>query len=169
MAKWSAHFHLCSPFRVLTDHDTATQIDKWKKGDFGKCPRVDCLQSHLLPTGLSDLPNTQFVKLFCPKCEDLYNPKSSRHASIDGAYFGTSFANILAQIYPHLMPDKSTARYEPKVFGFRVHAAAALQRWQDKRREEMLERMESAGMGNPFAEEDAEMEDEEVVEDHGEL
>lgn len=100
------------------------------------------------------MPGTQFVKLFCPKCEDIYNPKSSRHASIDGAYFGTSFANILFQVYPALVPEKTTARYEPKVFGFKMHAAAALQRWQDNKREEMIERLKAQGIDNPFAMDD---------------
>jgi casein kinase II subunit beta len=108
------------------------------------------------------------VKLFCPKCEDLYNPKSSRHASIDGAYFGTSFQNILFQVYPALVPEKSVARYEPKVFGFKLHAAAALQRWQDARREEMVNRLKSVGIDGIFAEED-DLEEEEMEEDGGEL
>ena len=100
------------------------------------------------------MPGAQFVKLFCPKCEDLYNPKSSRHASIDGAYFGTSFANILFQVYPALVPEKTRARHEPKVFGFKMHAAAALQRWQDNKREEMVERLKVQGIDNPFAKDD---------------
>jgi casein kinase II subunit beta len=144
------------------------QVEKYKKGDFGKCPRVACGTSHLLPTGLSDNPNVNTVKLFCPKCEDLYNPKSSRHASIDGAYFGTSFQNILFQVYPALVPEKSVARYEPKVFGFKLHAAAALQRWQDARREEMVNRLKSVGIDGIFAEED-DLEEEEMEEDGGEL
>ena len=111
------------------------------------------------------MPAAQTVKLYCPRCEDLYNPKSSRHAAIDGAYFGTSFPNILFQVYPALQPEKTAGRYEPKVFGFRVHAAAALQRWQDRRRDEMLGRLAEAGVDNPFAEEDREMEDEEEVVD----
>jgi casein kinase II subunit beta len=113
---------------------------------------------------MSDLPQTQSVKLYCAKCEDLYNPKSSRHATIDGAYFGTSFTNILFQVYPTLVPEKSIKRYEPKVFGFKVHAAAALHRWQDRRREEMLARLKKGGVENPFVDdegEDEEMEDEE--------
>ena len=130
------------------------QLDKYKKGEFGKCPRFNCATQHLLPSGMSDTPGTQFVKLYCPKCEDLYNPKSSRHASIDGAYFGTSFANIMFQVYPALVPEKATDRYEPKVFGFKMHAAAALQRWQENKREEMVERMKAQGMENPFGEED---------------
>lgn len=131
-----------------------------------------CNTSHLLPTGLSDLPNTQYVKLYCPKCEDLYNPKSSRHASIDGAYFGSSFQNILFQVYPALIPEKSASRYEPKVFGFRVHASAALQRWQDKRCEEMAGRLKVQGIEGVFKgdeREETEEDEDEAMEDGGEL
>lgn len=99
--------------------------------------------------GLSDIstsssgsaPSSKSVKLFCAKCEDLYNPKSSRHAAIDGAYFGSSFHNILFQVYPALIPEKSRRRYEPRIFGFRVHAASALGRWQDGERRGMKRRL----------------------------
>jgi casein kinase II subunit beta len=95
--------------------------------------------------GLSDLPHLKSVKLYCAKCEDIYNPKSSRHAAIDGAYFGASFHNILFQVYPTLIPEKSRRRYEPRIFGFRVHAAAALARWQDNDREMMKRRLRAVG------------------------
>jgi casein kinase II subunit beta len=121
--------------------------------------------------GQNDTPNISAVKLYCCRCEDLYNPKSTRHASIDGAYFGTSFHNILFQVYPNMLPPKSIRRYEPKVFGFRVHAAAALARWQDVRREIMRADVARAGVdvayvedeeeGSEMSEED---EDEEVAE-----
>ena len=118
-------------------------------------------QSHpLLPTGMSDFPHVQSVKLFCGKCEDLYNPKSSRHANIDGAYFGTSFQNILFQVYPNMIPEKSIQRYQPKIFGFKVHAAAALERWQTIKREEMQERLRDNGIDRVFKE-DLEVDDEE--------
>ena len=149
--------------RLLTSF--AQQLDKYKKGEFGKCPRVHCSATHLLPTGLSDVPGVQFVKLYCPKCEDIYNPKSSRHASIDGAYFGTSFQNILFQVYPALVPEKTSARYEPKVFGFKVHAAAALQRWQEDRKEEMLGRLKGVGIEGVFADEEAEADEEDEDEE----
>jgi len=58
------------------------QLDKYKRGDFGKCPRVYCNGQHVLPVGLSDTPNMRGVKLYCPKCNDVYNPKSSKHADI---------------------------------------------------------------------------------------
>ena len=44
-----------------------------------------CHSHPLLPMGLSDIPNLKAVKLYCARCEDIYNPKSSRHATIDGA------------------------------------------------------------------------------------
>jgi casein kinase II subunit beta len=123
-----------------------SQVDKYKKADFGKCPRVICDAHPLLPMGLEDQANRKSVKLYCAKCEDIYNPKSSRHAAIDGAYFGSSFHNILFQVYPALVPVKSKARYIPRIFGFKVHPAAALARWQDEEREEMKKRIRTAGV-----------------------
>lgn len=116
--------------------------------------------------GLSDVPNTKAVKLYCSRCEDVYNPKSSRHAAIDGAYFGTSFHNIMFQVYPTLIPAKSVARYVPRCFGFKVHAAAALVRWQGSQRDEMRRRLRTAGLdvrmrdesGDEAADEDVEFE-----------
>ena len=102
--------------------------------------------------GLSDVPNLRPAKLYCARCEDVYNPKSSRHAAIDGAYFGTSFHNIIFQVYPALMPAKSVARYVPRAYGFRVHAAAALVRWQAARRDEMRRRLRRLDVESGFRE-----------------
>lgn len=141
----------------LTRH--LEQLDKYKKADFGKCPRVSCNSHPLLPMGLSDVPNLKPVKLWCARCEDMYNPKSSRHATIDGAYFGTSFHNILFQVYPSLVPTKSTERYVPKVFGFKVHAPATLIRWQEKQRDKMRRRLKRQEI-EPGFKDDAELDDE---------
>jgi casein kinase II subunit beta len=104
--------------------------------------------------GQHDTPNVSAVKLYCARCEDLYNPKSTRHASIDGAYFGTSFHNILFQVYPNMIPPKSIRRYEPKVFGFRVHSAAALMRWHDDRRDLMVQELRKVGVDASFVEDE---------------
>ena len=106
--------------------------------------------------GQHDVANTSPVKLYCARCEDLYNPKSNRHASIDGAYFGTSFHGIFFQVYPHLIPSKTEKRHEPKLYGFRVHAAAALARWQEDWREKMKERISAEGLETGFEKEDKE-------------
>jgi casein kinase II subunit beta len=113
-----------------------------------------CAGQALLPMGQHDTPNVSAVKLYCARCEDLYNPKSTRHASIDGAYFGTSFHNILFQVYPNMIPPKSIRRYEPKVFGFRVHSAAALMRWHDDRRDLMVQELRKVGVDASFVEDE---------------
>lgn len=120
--------------------------------------------------GLSDVPYQKSVKLFCARCEDIYNPKSSRHAQIDGAYFGASFHNILFQVYPALIPQKSRRRYEPKIFGFRVHASAALARWQTEERGEMRKRLKDGGVtvdASKLFAEDIEGEDSEANDNPG--
>ena len=55
-------------------------------------------------------------------------------------------------------------RYQPRVFGFKVHAAAALERWQTQKREEMQDRLKDAGIDKVFKEDyeyDDGMDDEE--------
>jgi len=153
---------------IVTTRGLTKMLEKYKKGEFGKCPRVMCGGQPLLPMGQHDLPHHSLVKLYCAKCEDLYNPKSSRHAAIDGAYFGTSFHNILFQMYPAMLPTKSLRRYEPRVFGFKVHAAAALLRWQDGKRVEMQERLAEEGVESVFVEELEELEDEDEEDEEAE-
>ncbi|KAL6155745.1 casein kinase 2 regulatory subunit [Exserohilum turcicum] len=150
---------------IVTTRGLAKMLEKFKKSDFGKCPRVMCESQPLLPMGQSDVPNASPVKLYCARCEDLYNPKSSRHAIIDGAYFGTSFHNILFQVYPAMLPPKSQRRYEPRVFGFKVHSAAALSRWQAEKKDEMKDRLKALKMETGFEEEDEELEDDDDDDD----
>jgi casein kinase II subunit beta len=154
---------------LITHSLTTPQLDKYKKAEFGKCPRVMCHSHPLLPMGLSDVPNLKPVKLYCARCEDIYNPKSSRHAAIDGAYFGTSFHNILFQVYPALIPTKSVDRYVPRVYGFKVHASAALIRWQSSKRDEMRRRLRKLEIDTGFRDEmeDEEEEDDEELEFEG--
>ncbi|KAG6852842.1 hypothetical protein C0991_008661 [Blastosporella zonata] len=82
-------------------------LEKYKRADFGRCPRVFCQLQPLLPVGLTDVPYEKSVKLYCGRCEDLYSPKSTRHGSIDGAYFGTTFPHLLFLVYPTLIPPKN--------------------------------------------------------------
>ena len=64
-----------------------------------------------------------------------------------------------------MMPVKSIKRYVPKIFGFKVHAAAALARWQDAHREEMQERLKEVNMDKCFKEDEEDGEEEEMEDD----
>ncbi|CAG8972314.1 hypothetical protein HYALB_00001716 [Hymenoscyphus albidus] len=153
---------------IVTTRGLAKMLEKYKKADFGKCPRVMCKSHPLLPMGQSDNPNVKAVKLYCARCEDIYNPKSSRHSAIDGAYFGTSFHNIIFQVYPALIPAKSYERYSPRIYGFKVHAPATLIRWQHSERDEMRKRLRKLEIESGFKDdeedvaEDSEEEEEET-------
>ncbi|KAG8902880.1 casein kinase 2 regulatory subunit [Tulasnella sp. 403] len=98
---------------IVTSRGLAKMLEKYKKADFGRCPRVLCHSQPLLPCGLTDLPYEKPVKLYCPRCEDLYSPKSSRHGSIDGAYFGSTFPHMFLMVYPHMIPSKVSPETGP--------------------------------------------------------
>jgi casein kinase II subunit beta len=71
----------------------------------------------MLPIGLHDVPQKSVVKLFCPKCEDVYNAPNRT----DGCYFGTSFPNMFFLEFPELKPSSPDEGYVPRVFGFKLH------------------------------------------------
>ncbi|GMP73651.1 hypothetical protein CsSME_00031342 [Camellia sinensis var. sinensis] len=106
---------------ILTSKGMATMLDKYKNFDFGRCPRVYCCGQPCLPVGQSDIPHSSTVKIYCPKCEDIYYPRSKYQGNIDGACFGTTFPHLFFITYGHLKPQKATQSYVPRVFGFKVH------------------------------------------------
>ncbi|WFD31415.1 casein kinase 2 regulatory subunit [Malassezia sp. CBS 17886] len=102
---------------VITTRGLAKMLEKYKRADFGRCPRVLCCQQPLLPVGLSDIPFHSPVKLYCPRCEDLYSPKSTRHGSIDGAFFGTSFPHMLIIPAKTMNAPQGSAQLPRQVYG----------------------------------------------------
>ncbi|MQL92080.1 hypothetical protein Taro_024700 [Colocasia esculenta] len=79
---------------ILTSKGLNAMHEKYKKADFGRCPRVFCAGQPCLPVGLSDIPRNGSVKLFCPKCEDLYFPTGKYQTSI--LLFGHFFRSCQA-------------------------------------------------------------------------
>ena len=79
------------------------------------------------------------VKLYCPKCQEIYNPKSSRHHHTDGAYFGTGFPvsirifirlryyfiqHMLFMVHPEYRPKRPTSQFVARLYGFKIHPMA---------------------------------------------
>lgn len=89
---------------ILTSRGLSRMLDKYQNKDFGVCPRVYCNGQHCLPVGLSDIPGEQTVKIYCPRCNDVYFPRASRHQHLDGVYFGTTFPHMLFAVHPDVSP-----------------------------------------------------------------
>mmetsp|Transcript_5453 Transcript_5453/g.13818 ORF Transcript_5453/g.13818 Transcript_5453/m.13818 type:complete len:273 (-) Transcript_5453:443-1261(-) len=106
---------------ILTSRGMVAMLEKYKQCHFGRCPRVYCNNHPCLPVGTSDVFRTATVKIFCPKCEDIYFPRSKYQGNIDGAYFGTTFPHLFLMTYGYLKPQKSTVTYVPRIFGFKIH------------------------------------------------
>ena len=91
---------------ILTNRGMQAMVDKFQNVNFGRCPRVYCVGQPVLPVGRSDLPRNytgegarararapplssrdasqhraRAVNVFCPMCQDLFHPKSSRAGS----------------------------------------------------------------------------------------
>lgn len=80
----------------------------------------------MLPIGLSDKLRAEIVRVFCPRCQDVYAPNPALVGdTVDGAYFGPTFPHLLLLTRPDLVPRGTDAVFEPRIFGFRVHDTAA--------------------------------------------
>ena len=82
---------------IGTPHGMSLMKEKYTLGIFGTCPRVLCERQGVLPLGLSEELSTSRVKVYCPKCHDVYIPRQ-KQLDIDGAYFGTSFPHIFLKV-----------------------------------------------------------------------
>ncbi|CAF0796162.1 unnamed protein product [Rotaria sp. Silwood1] len=109
---------------ILTNNGIAQMLEKFQNGDFGLCPRIYCDNQPMLPIGLSEVPGEAMVKLYCPKCMDVYTPKSSRHHHTDGAYFSTGFPHMLFMVHPEYRPKRPTNQFVARLYGFKIHSMA---------------------------------------------
>jgi len=109
---------------ILTTKGLNAMHEKFQEVDFGRCHRVYCQGQPVLPVGQSDIPRKATVNVYCPRCNDIYFPKSARLGNIDGAYFGTTFPHLFLMTFPSAIPAPTTVVYVPRVFGFRIHREA---------------------------------------------
>ncbi|CAM9430911.1 unnamed protein product, partial [Heterosigma akashiwo] len=114
---------------IISNSGLEAMYHKYTLHEFGVCPRVHCRAQPVLPVGTRDDPKQDSIKIFCPKCQEIYSPPiQPGQRSLDGAYFGTTFANLFFMTYEHLIPEPPVERYIPKVFGFSIHHTSIYRR-----------------------------------------
>lgn len=109
---------------ILTAHGLNTMFLKYRQGDFGCCPRMLCAGQNVVPVGTTVEPNHDTVKLYCPKCGDVYLPPSG-YKQPDGAFFGPTFPHLFFMMYDKEVPIDGPQKYVPRIFGFRIHHSSA--------------------------------------------
>ena len=97
---------------------------KYEISVFGVCPRALCNGTHLLPMGTSANMRRHTVKLFCPKCCDIY--KAPKTPSIDGAHFGPAFPHLFLCEFTQFDTSDEFVPFDQRVFGFRIHKSMQL-------------------------------------------
>lgn len=124
---------------ILTNRGIDLMVAKYQNQEFGMCPRELCENQPVLPVGLSDVPGVATVKIFCPKCNEVYAPHSSKYR-LDGAFFGTTFPHMVFAVHPDIRPPQDIVRYTPKIYGFKLHETAYQQMRDRREREKQRER-----------------------------
>ena len=94
---------------ILTGRGMISMFNKYQDAEFGTCPRVSCEGQHCLPVGMSDQQRSYPVNVYCPRCQELYYPRSTKQAGLDGAYFGTTFAICFYSLIQILFLERLTA------------------------------------------------------------
>jgi Casein kinase II regulatory subunit len=106
---------------------------------------IQCAGQPVLPVSLKDEMGVDTVKIYCPKCSQVFHPpplRSSRATAggvasgnsgtgtisggVDGAAFGTTFPHLFLMTFSNLVPDPlpPESAYVPRIFGFRVHKSS---------------------------------------------
>ena len=111
----------------------AKVVNKYLEGVYGTCPRALCSNSKCLPVGLSDKLRSSRVKMFCPKCDEVYMVQKYKSGAggqpggvqtatnLDGAYFGSSFPQIFLAWNETLCEQPPKVYfYEPQISGFKI-------------------------------------------------
>jgi hypothetical protein len=104
------------------------QGHKYEAGVFGRCPRVLCEGARAIACGRpcralsldglhhqapgadrrtwvaasTDVVGADTLKVYCPRCRELYEPDAADARDVDGAFFGTTMAPLLLLSLPEL-------------------------------------------------------------------
>lgn len=105
---------------VMSNEGCLDVLRKFRRKDYGTCPRFLCEHAPVLPVGITDRLNVETVKIYCASCDDVYEPRAARHRMHDGAYFGTGLPHMLYMTHPTLRPARSQKTYKSTLYGFRL-------------------------------------------------
>lgn len=116
---------------IISKAGLTAMASKFERSEFGICPRYYCDGMHLIPVGATDIPGQETVRLYCPCCNDIYLPSSSRYLNIDGAFFGTTFPGLLVKMFPEIenqckirINKVNQDNFGLRLFGFRIHESS---------------------------------------------
>jgi casein kinase II subunit beta len=117
----------------------AKVMSKYLEGVYGTCPRALCNNQKCVPMGLSDKLHGSRVKIFCPKCDEVYMVQKyipptmkpgdkvpsgggvQTATNLDGAYFGSSFPQMFIAWNEDLMEQAPKVyHYTPQISGFKI-------------------------------------------------
>lgn len=139
---------------IISPKGLSIMKEKYLAGKFGTCPRVLCDRQPVLPIGMSEELRVSRVKVYCPKCQDVYIPKK-KSPDVDGAFFGCSFPHILLQTFPDLAPTPNQSIFVPRIYGYRIYKRKGSKYYNKKEGEEIshydediLKKMKAHGSKN---------------------
>ncbi|BFU25722.1 casein kinase II regulatory subunit family protein [Entamoeba histolytica HM-3:IMSS] len=108
---------------IVTVPGLKKMYEKFRRGEFGACPRVLCDNHAVLPIGTSNIPYLSKTKLFCPRCGEVYSiPDGYCGSNLDGAYFGMTFPHLLML---NVSGMKKADKFKPTIFGFEIASSSA--------------------------------------------
>ncbi|KAF8820086.1 casein kinase ii regulatory subunit protein [Cardiosporidium cionae] len=110
---------------ILTPRGMQLMSLKYNLEEFGNCPNVACNDAAVLPIGLHDKLYQDYTKVFCPRCNEVYNPSNAHNqlAKLDGSCFGSTFAHLFFLQNPQgFSKNHLKLYYLPKIFGFKVNS-----------------------------------------------
>ncbi|CUM65598.1 uncharacterized protein PRCAT00003246001 [Priceomyces carsonii] len=117
---------------IISKPGLTAMASKFERNEFGSCPRYYCDGMHLIPVGSTDIPGQETVRLYCPCCNDIYLPSSSRYLNIDGAFFGTTFPGLLIKMFPEIenqcrirINKVNQNDFGLRLFGFKINELSA--------------------------------------------
>lgn len=91
---------------IRTESGMQMMLQKILNGAFGTCPTLYCPEQNVLPVGMSDNPPFSIMKIFCPRCWDMFKLPEESDIDLLGSWWGTKFHYMLLAKYPSIIPRR---------------------------------------------------------------